>query len=94
MYWSPSRISQTPLLSNLYTTDQPTTDHTITFDFADDRPFSSLHSDPETPKTWELLEAFDRFSIPIRTLTRKSSKSELHNPNPENFPLVCTYLKI
>ncbi|VVC44231.1 Reverse transcriptase domain [Cinara cedri] len=37
-----------PLLFNLYTSNQPTTNHTITSDFADDKAILALHSEPET----------------------------------------------
>ncbi|KAL4143539.1 hypothetical protein QTP88_005858 [Uroleucon formosanum] len=37
-----------PLLFNLYTSDQPTTDYTITGDFADDKALLALHTNPET----------------------------------------------
>jgi hypothetical protein len=37
-----------PLLFNLFTFDQPTTAHTTTGDFADDKALLALHSNPET----------------------------------------------
>jgi hypothetical protein len=35
-----------PLSFNLYTTDQPTTNHTITGDFVDDKAIMVLNSEP------------------------------------------------
>jgi hypothetical protein len=37
-----------PLLFNLFISDQPTTIHTTTGDFADDKALLALHSNPET----------------------------------------------
>ena len=36
-----------PLLFNIYTADQPTTQNTIVADFADDKALLACHSDPD-----------------------------------------------
>jgi len=37
-----------PLLYNIYTADQPTTQNTTVADFADDKALLAFHSDPDT----------------------------------------------